>query len=166
EVDVGAVGAGSEREGGLVGRGDAVQVIGRPITARQGAGDDLHRVGAGRQTAEGVVAVAGGDGGGDGEAVAVEQLDGDVVEAGLAGVLDAVAVDVDPDPVAHGAEGAAVVQVDVDVALAGGLEAGAGGRLMGHRPQEPAGAAEVDVLAVGTVADLERRAGVVDGDHG
>ena len=43
---------------------------------------------------------------------AVEQLDGDAVDAGLAGVLDAVAVGVVPDPVADRA-GAAVAEVDV-----------------------------------------------------
>ena len=70
------------------------------------------------QVAERVVAVAR-RGGSDDVVAAVEQLDGDAVDAGLAGILDAVAVGVDPDPVAD-RSGAAVAEVDVGTAGAGG----------------------------------------------
>ena len=54
----------------------------------------------------------GGRGRGDDVAAAVEQLDGHAAEPGLAGILDAVAVDVVPDAVADRA-GAAVAEVEV-----------------------------------------------------
>ena len=68
---------------------------------RQSGGVDSDRVGAGRQVGERVVAVARGDRARDDRAAAVEELHGDAVEAGLAAVLDAVAVGVVPHPVAE-----------------------------------------------------------------
>src|SRR5947208_2926439 len=76
EVDVGAVGPGGEGEAGLVGRGDAVEVVGLRGPGGERGGDDLHGVGAAGQVVEGVVAVAAGGGGGDHVVAAVEQLDG------------------------------------------------------------------------------------------
>ena len=116
EVDVGAVLAGGEGEAGLVGRGDAVEVVG--LGDSGGKPGDADGVAAGAEVVEGVVAVAGGRGGGD-DAGAVEQLDRDAVDAGLAGVLGAVAVGVEPDPVADGS-GAAIAEVDVGAVLTGG----------------------------------------------
>src|SRR5207253_1129670 len=102
EVDVGPGVAGGERQGGDVRRGDAVEVEGR---SRPRGRRHPDRIRAGRQAAERVVAVAAGDGGGDDVVGGVEQLDGDAVEAALAGVLEAVAVGVDPYPVADGSRG-------------------------------------------------------------
>src|SRR5206468_3954239 len=113
EVDVGAGGAGGEGEGGHVGSGDAVEVVGRrePRGRRH-----PHGVVAAVQVAEGVVAVAAGGGGGHDVVGGVEQLDGDAVDAALAEVLGAVAVGVEPDAVAHRG-GALVAEVDVGPAL-------------------------------------------------
>ena len=107
---------------------------------------------------EGVVAVTAGRRGRDLVAVGVEQLDGDAVDAGLARILDAVAVGVGPDPVADGGRGRrAVAEVDVDVTPVGGSQV-PGGRLGDDDDVEPARGAEVRVLAVGADAHLEGRA--------
>src|SRR5436309_8640178 len=68
---------------------------------------------------ERVVAVAAGGRGGHDVVGGVEQVDGDAVEAGLAGILDAVAVAVDPEAVTDG-RGALIAEVDVRPGVTGG----------------------------------------------
>src|SRR5262249_32133068 len=72
-----------------------------------------------------VEAPAAGGGRGHDVALAVHELDGDAVDAGLARVLNAVAVDVVPDEIAQlgGQVGAGV---HGEVAVAGGQGVGAG----------------------------------------
>ncbi len=72
-----------------------------------------------------VEAAPGGGGGALGDAGAVEEFHGDAVDAGLAGILDAVGVEVIPDEVAEGG-GLIEACVPGDVILAGD-EGGGGG---------------------------------------
>src|SRR6185369_7493934 len=112
EVDVGAHLAAGEGDGRGVGGGGAIQVVGRGHAGRQGRAGHLDGVVVCQEVAERVVAVAAGRGGGDCGAGAVEELNGDAVDAGLTTVLRAVAVGVAPDAVADRG-GAAVAEVDV-----------------------------------------------------
>ena len=117
--------AGQRAAGAVVGGVvDADGVAGR-------AGHDRGEVvdGAGRRGAqgvgEGVVAVGVGEGGADEGAGGVVQVDGDAGDAGLAVVLDAVAVDVPPDEVADGdRRGEAEVEGQVGAARGGGGDGG------------------------------------------
>src|SRR5690606_3565472 len=88
-----------------------------------------HRVGSREQVAEGVAAVAGGRGGRHDVAVAVEQVDGDAVQARFAGLLGAVAVEVVPHA---GADAGAAAAAEVDLlAVLAGLR-GNGTRVLGR----------------------------------
>src|SRR5206468_1597070 len=166
EVDVGAVAAGGESEGGDVGSADAVEVVGRRHARGQRGGEDLNLVGAGVEVAEGVVAVTAGGRRGDLAAVDIEKADGDAVDAGLTRVLDTVGIGVAPDPVADGGSGGrAVAEIDVDVTVVGGRQ-GPGDRLGDDVQAEPARGAEVRVLAVGADAQLEGRHDARDVDDG
>src|SRR6185369_14036404 len=125
EVDVGAHLAAGEGDGRGVGGGGAIQVVGGGHAGRQGRARHLDGVVARQEVAEGVTPVAAGCGGGDHGAGAVEELDGDAVDTGLAAVLDAVGVGVAPDPVADRG-GAAIAEVDVGAHLAAGEGDGRG----------------------------------------
>src|SRR5204863_7081197 len=118
EVDVGPRRTRGEGKGRDVGRRDAVEVVGRGDARRQRRGNDADAVGSTHQMTELVVAVPGARGRADDVAATVEELDGGAVDANLTGVLNAVAVGVEPQPVAHRA-GAAVAEVDVRAVLAG-----------------------------------------------
>src|SRR5262249_36344913 len=99
-----------------------------------------HVVGAGGQVGELVEAAAGGRGLGDLGVGAVEEGDGDAVDPGLAGVADAVVVDVVPDLVAQGEAPGGVVagvgdRAERDVGAGGVGHGGRGagvGVLAGH----------------------------------
>src|SRR5205085_2341325 len=98
DIDFGAAGGQVDRR--LMGGRGAVGVVGGGGARGECRGDDPHGVGPRRQVLEGVVAVAGGDRGGDHRASGVQELDGDAVDPRLSGVLNAVGVGVLPDPVA------------------------------------------------------------------
>ncbi len=106
--DAGAVGIGVGRVGG---EGVAADILGGQDVAAAAGGGEVDVIGAGGQVGE--VVGAGGIGGDGGDRVAVQvhsrlagdavvQGDGDPGQAGLAGVLLAVAVAVLPDQVADG----------------------------------------------------------------
>ena len=67
--------------------------------------DEFDGVGARDEAREevGTGGVCGG--GGDHAADGIEQVDGDIIDPGFAGILDAVGVEVIPDEVAEGGEG-------------------------------------------------------------
>ena len=52
-------------------------------------------------------------------AAGIRQVDGDIIDAGFAGILDAVGVEVIPDEVAEGGE-RVEAGVDGDIGIAGG----------------------------------------------
>ena len=84
------------------------------------------RVGAWGEAGEEVEAAGVCGGGGDGwRAGGTEQVDGDIIDAGFAGILDAVGVEVIPDEVAEGSE-RVEARVDGVIVLSGGEGVGSG----------------------------------------
>src|SRR5207244_3674733 len=105
--------------------GHAVEIVGGDHAGHQARHPD--RVAPGREVGEAVEAVVVRGGGGD-DGAAGEELDGKTGEAGLAGILDAVTVGVEPDAVAGGAD-ETVSEINVRAGLSGGE--GEGSRIGG-----------------------------------
>ena len=95
-------------------------ILGGKDNATRQAGGELHGVRARLQTGEEVVAGGIGKRGADGCAGAVEQGDGYALDAGFAGILLAVLVEIHPNIITQAGERRRVTSVDGAVVFSGG----------------------------------------------